>query len=74
MLSQLKNIVYKDVAIAPLVSFRILFGAATFFSTLRFWVLGWIDEHFVHTQVQFKYLVLSGCSYYLHIGFTSFIY
>lgn len=51
----LRNIGFTQVDIAPLVSFRILFGAATFISTLRFWLLGWIDEHFVHTQIQFKY-------------------
>jgi hypothetical protein len=45
----------KQVEIAPLVSFRILFGAATFISTLRFWLSGWIDSHFIQTKVQFKF-------------------
>jgi hypothetical protein len=40
---------------APLVSFRVLFGAATFISTLRFILLDWVDLHFVNTKVQFKY-------------------
>lgn len=40
---------------APLVSFRILFGAATFISTLRFLLLNWVDLHFVNTKIQFKY-------------------
>lgn len=40
---------------APLASFRILFGASAFISTLRFLWLGWVDLHFVDTQVQFKY-------------------
>ncbi|MES2560715.1 MAG: HTTM domain-containing protein [Bacteroidota bacterium] len=46
---------FKQIDIAPLVSFRILFGAATFISTLRFCLSGWIGEHFIHTHVQFKY-------------------
>lgn len=52
---RLHNIGFKNVDITPLVSFRILFGAATFISTLRFCLLGWINEHFVDTRVQFKY-------------------
>lgn len=55
MKTWLHNIGCKEVDAAPLVSFRILFGAATFLSTLRFCLFGWIEDHFVHTQVQFKY-------------------
>lgn len=54
-MNKLTNILFKPVSIAPLVTFRILFGAATFISTLRFLLLGWVDLHFVNTQVQFKY-------------------
>lgn len=43
------------VDIKPLVTFRIVFGLATFISTLRFILLGWIDLHFIETKVQFKY-------------------
>ena len=42
-------------SIAPLVSFRILFGFLTFFSTLRFWYLGWIEKHYVQPVFHFKY-------------------
>ncbi len=45
----------KPVSIAPLVTFRLVFGAVMVFSTLRFWYLGWIEEHFIDTQVTFKY-------------------
>ena len=45
----------RPVSIAPLVTFRLVFGAVMVFSTLRFWYLGWIEEHFIHTQFTFKY-------------------
>ena len=45
----------EPVSIAPLVSFRLVFGAVMLFSTLRFWYLGWIEEHFVDTQFTFKF-------------------
>jgi hypothetical protein len=51
----LTEIATTEISVAPLITFRILFGAATFISTLRFMLLGWVDLHFVHTQVQFKY-------------------
>jgi hypothetical protein len=54
-----KNLFYslflKETNIMPLVSFRLIFGMTTFISTLRFMLLGWVDLHFVSTQVQFKY-------------------
>jgi hypothetical protein len=42
-------------SIAPLVSFRILFGLLTFFSTLRFWYMGWIEKHYIQPIFHFKY-------------------
>ncbi len=45
----------KQVSIAPLVTFRIVFGSIMVFSTLRFWWLGWIEDHFINTQFTFKY-------------------
>ncbi|PHN03539.1 HTTM domain-containing protein [Flavilitoribacter nigricans] len=63
----------KPVSIAPLVTFRLVFGAVMVFSTLRFWYLGWIEEHFIDTQVTFKYfgfewiqLLLPEAMYLLH--------
>ena len=41
--------------IAPLIVFRIVFGALMLGGVVRFAALGWIEDHFVHTQVQFKY-------------------
>ncbi len=45
----------EPVSIAPLVSFRLVFGAVMLYSTLRFWSLGWIEDHFIDTQLTFKY-------------------
>ncbi|MFN4082520.1 MAG: HTTM domain-containing protein [Bacteroidia bacterium] len=50
-----KKLLIYNIPVAPLITFRILFGAATFFSTLRFILLGWVDLHFVNTKIQFKY-------------------
>lgn len=46
---------YQPVSIAPLVTFRLVFGAVMVFSTLRFWYQGWIEEHFIHTKFTFKF-------------------
>lgn len=45
----------KPVAIEPLVTFRVLFGALMIFSTTRFMALGWIDDHYVEPLFHFKY-------------------
>jgi hypothetical protein len=43
------------VAIEPLVTFRILFGALMVFSAVRFIALGWIDDHYLQPLFHFKY-------------------
>ena len=43
------------VSIAPLVVFRLIFGALMFGSTLRFWYLGWIEDHYLQAKMSFKY-------------------
>ncbi len=45
----------QPVSIAPLVSFRLIFGSVMLYSTLRFWSLGWIEDHYIDTQITFKY-------------------
>lgn len=64
----------EPVSIAPLVVFRLVFGGMMLFSTLRFWALDWIDDHFVQSKVQFKYfgfewvqLLPPAGMYFLHI-------
>jgi hypothetical protein len=73
MFDRLKSFLFEPKSIAPLVVFRIIFGLATFISTARFLYLGWVDLHFVNTQVQFKYfgfewvqLATSSIMYVLH--------
>ncbi|WP_375561066.1 HTTM domain-containing protein [Bernardetia sp. OM2101] len=51
----MKNFLKEPISIAPLVSFRILFGLLTFFSTLRFWYMGWIEKHYIKPVFHFKY-------------------
>ncbi len=40
---------------APLVTFRIVFGALVAASTMRFLALGWVEDHYLLTQVRFTY-------------------
>ena len=49
----------KDVHIAPLVVFRIVFGFVMFFSVLRFALKGWIYEQYVEPIFHFTYLGFS---------------
>lgn len=46
---------HKKVNIAPLITFRVLFGALLFFSTARFMYLGWIEDHYLVPKLHFKY-------------------
>ncbi|HCS19883.1 MAG TPA: HTTM domain-containing protein [Bacteroidetes bacterium] len=45
----------EPTAIAPLAGFRVLFGLAMFISTLRFILLGWVDDHYIQPLVHFTY-------------------
>jgi uncharacterized membrane protein YphA (DoxX/SURF4 family) len=46
---------YQPVPIYPLVTFRIAFGLMMLLSVLRFWYLGWIEDHYINTKITFKY-------------------
>ncbi len=52
---KIKNWLEKPVSIAPLATFRVVFGAVMLFSTLRFWYLGWIEAHFTSAHFTFKF-------------------
>ncbi len=61
-------------SIAPLATFRVVFGALMLFSTVRFMVLGWMDDHYLEPLVHFKYFgfewiepTSAGVMYGLHI-------
>jgi hypothetical protein len=45
----------KSISSAPLAVFRMIFGAMMLLSTIRFWALGWIEDHYIQSKVQFKY-------------------
>jgi len=49
------SILFKPVSIAPLVTFRMLFGAIMFISIVRFWSNGWIESQFIEPLIHFKY-------------------
>jgi hypothetical protein len=55
LLRQAIKFLQTPVHIAPLVTFRLAIGAMMVFSTLRFWWLGWIDDHYVKPVFHFKY-------------------
>jgi hypothetical protein len=45
----------EQVSIAPLVTFRIVFGLLMFFSILRFWWRGWVTSVYVTPTFHFTY-------------------
>lgn len=47
---------HKPVSIAPLVTFRIVFGLLMFASIARFWYNGWINTLYVQPPFHFTYL------------------
>lgn len=50
-----QNSLFKEVSAAPLVSFRILFGAVMFFSAIRFMAYGWVSRFYVEPKYFFPY-------------------
>jgi hypothetical protein len=54
-INTLSSYLTKAVSIAPLVTFRIVFGALMLFSTIRFLALGWVEDHFFDITFTFKY-------------------
>lgn len=52
---RLNSFINKQVSIAPLASFRILFGILLLFSTLRFISKGWVDDLYVKPFFYFTY-------------------
>jgi hypothetical protein len=56
-LTTLRNILnpFKPVSIAPLVTFRIIFGLLMFFSLIRFWWRGWIPSVYINPEFHFTY-------------------
>ncbi|MFA6150891.1 MAG: HTTM domain-containing protein [Chitinophagaceae bacterium] len=46
----------KTVSIAPLITFRIVFGLLMFLSIVRFWWNGWIESIYVQPKFHFTYI------------------
>jgi hypothetical protein len=55
MKEKLHTYLNTNVSAAPLISFRLIFGALMIFSTVRFMWLGWIEDHYIEPVMQFKY-------------------
>lgn len=52
---RLSHFLYRPVSIAPLITFRITFGALMLFSLLRFWWRGWVTTLYVEPSFHFTY-------------------
>ncbi len=55
MIKRFSSFLQTPVHIASLVTFRITIGAMMVFSTLRFWRMGWIEDHYIKPVFHFKY-------------------
>ncbi len=53
--NRITDFIFRPVSAAPLVTFRIVFGAMMVFGTVRFMALGWINDHYVRPLFHFKY-------------------
>ncbi|MEL6718517.1 MAG: HTTM domain-containing protein [Bacteroidota bacterium] len=59
-LSKLDTYLFRPVSIAPLIVFRLIFGALLLYSTARTWQKGWIDELYIEPTYHFSFI------YWLH--------
>ncbi|MEX2484540.1 MAG: HTTM domain-containing protein [Brumimicrobium sp.] len=50
------NSFFKETSIAPLVIFRMIFGALLLFGTLRFLFKGWVEDLYIKPDYYFGYL------------------
>lgn len=53
--ARLSPYLFAPIHIAPLTTFRVVFGALMLFSTLRFMYLGWIEDHYTDPILHFSY-------------------
>lgn len=51
----INRLFFREASIAPLVAFRIIFGALLLFSTLRFVAYGWVDQIYIQPIYHFTY-------------------
>ncbi|WP_338876134.1 HTTM domain-containing protein [Spirosoma sp. SC4-14] len=50
-----RSLAHSFTSIAPLATFRMLFGAMMVFSTARFMALGWVADHYIEPKLHFHY-------------------
>ena len=55
LVAALRSAWYGPVAIAPLITFRIMFGLMMAISIVRFWANGWIHAFYIEPEVHFTY-------------------
>ncbi|OGS76065.1 MAG: hypothetical protein A3D31_00385 [Candidatus Fluviicola riflensis] len=53
---RIHSYLFRGVSIAPLVAFRIIFGALMLFGALRFIAKGWVQDLYITPQIYFPYL------------------
>lgn len=51
----MSKLVYEKISIAPLATFRVLFGFMMLVSILRFWYNGWIFDQYIYPDFFFTY-------------------
>jgi hypothetical protein len=56
LLNSANNFLYQKVSIAPLIIFRIIFGALLLFGALRFVSKGWVEQLYILPKFHFGYL------------------
>lgn len=54
-LNDIHTSLVRPVSIAPLVTFRVIFGVIMTFATIRFVALGWIEDHYTDPIFHFTY-------------------
>jgi len=66
----------RKVTIAPLVTFRILYGMLMFASIIRFWAYGWIEELYIKPTFYFPFIEgikpFPGIGMYVVFGLMAF--
>ncbi|MEZ5039950.1 MAG: HTTM domain-containing protein [Saprospiraceae bacterium] len=55
MKTKLNSLLFRSTSIAPLITFRILFGGLMLVGALRFMHLGWVERLYVAPRVFFKF-------------------
>lgn len=75
--NELKNkYIHQQIPIAPLISFRIVFGLIMFFSASRFFLNGWVYQLFIEPEFYFTFLPfikpLSETTTYIAFGIMAF--